>query len=104
MGQRRIRSNHQIQMLKHRRRVQESTADFIQLAPQVGDGKTIARSAELFATMALLQAQQLYTRQLGQGRKLLQRDGTMPVAAITGIPLPGESPLSRRPASFQPAG
>jgi len=43
-----------------------------------------------------LQAHQLHPGQLRQRRKLLQRNGALPIASIGGTALPGDADLERR--------
>ena len=88
MSDGRVGSNHQIKIHHHRSRIQKRSLGFIETIAQFADGKR--HFVQLFHAAALLQADQMDSRQVGQGAELPDMKRALPVLAVRGLSLPND--------------
>ena len=88
MGHGRVRCDEQVQILQHRGGVQERPSVFVQLAPQIRDGKLAFQSRKLLDARVLLDAEQAHPGNARQRLEIIQRDRAVAIAGVLGIALP----------------
>jgi len=89
----RVGSDEQVEVLEHRRRVQEGPGRFVQPPAQVRDRELAAQRVKLIETGVLLDAEKPHSRNLRQDFVIRQWDRSMLVAAVFRIPLPVDPDL-----------
>ena len=97
MSQRGIGCDHEIQAHHDGRSVFHHRQARVHLVSEVDDGASATQLTKLLGPFTFLQVDKLDSRDPGQRLEVGQREGPVSIAAMPGIPLPGDPNLETWP-------